>query len=170
MPPLCLVWFYEYGSILLGIAGVILGTIGSLISIYPNLESKRIALVIKTLVPDAKAIERAERTYVREHAVTDQELLDPLLKFAEYRYVPEERDALEFIGGIESIERIVHTDEGVAGYPPEGPTWKFGAMRPFFQQALQRACHQRGMYFVSGGFFLLLISHVIRLAGTYLGL
>lgn len=169
---------FEYGEHLISILGVILGTLGSLIVIYPGLENRYITGLIRRIAPRIEPIELARDNYYKDGVITEQGQLEPVLEFARMWYMDggttgDRDDLLEWSDVVERIER---TEEGAIGYAPMGK-WNFGPTEAgaatieadlLFSRTLQRYCRQRGMRFVAGGFIVLLIGHVVGIIGSAL--
>lgn len=169
---------FKYGEHLISIIGVMLGTLGSLIVIYPGLENRYITGIVRLIAPGVIPIELAEDNYQKRGIITEQDQLDPILDFAREWYLDGgttggRDDLLEWSDVVERIER---TEEGAIGYAPVG-RWNFGPTEAgaatieadlLFSRTLQRYCRQRGMRFVAGGFIVLLIGHIVGIIGLAL--
>lgn len=173
--------FLEYGTNIVSGLGVIISAIGSLTVIYPDLENKYATGMIRRVAPKVEKLELARENYQDEGAVTDLDQLDPLLKFAEVRYLSDETSALhaELMGGIESVERIERTNEGAVGCDSQDREWNFGPKQAgagaieadlLFSRTLQRYCRQRGMRLTATGFFLLLLGHLLGIVRSALAM
>lgn len=165
-------WVFEHIGTVVWILGVTLGALGSLIVIYPDIKHRRGVGVIGLLVPKVEVIERARVKYREDGVISDQKQLDPILEFAETRYAPDARsmNALELMGGIDAVEQIERTDDRIVWRDGDGHSYLVGPSGAgasaieaiiLFDRAMQRYCRQRGMLFVAGGFFLLLVSRFL---------